>query len=152
LERSASTELADSSAAPAESFAPVQLFDPRADVTTSIRVALRTANRENKRVLLEFGGNTCDTCGRLNAAFTKDGEIASAFQKAFVLVLVDMEANEKLVPRYLQDEIRERVPFLALLNKEGTVLKRRRTDDLGAGSKLDLGKVKEILAQWAPKS
>jgi Thioredoxin-like len=150
-ERPGSSEFADAgTAGPGESITPVRLFDPRADATASLRVALNTANRENKRVLVEFGANTCDSCSRLNAVLTKDAEIAAAFQKAFVLVLIDMEANEKLVSRYLQEELREPVPFLALLNKDGKVLKRRRTDDLEAGSKLDLGKVKEILAQWAP--
>ena len=60
-----------------------------------------------------------------------------------MLVLVDIEANQNLVSRYVPDEVR--VPFLALLNKEGKVLKRRRTAELQEGSKLDVGKVKEFL-------
>jgi hypothetical protein len=125
------------------------LFNPQANATQSIKAALNAANRENKHVLVEFGANECDSCSRLNAAFTKDAEIAATVQKAFVLVLVDIEANEKLVARYVQDELRERVPFLALLDKEGKVLKRRRTDDLEVGSKLDFGKVKQFLQQWS---
>jgi len=118
-------------------------FDPRADAKANIEVALHTASRENKRVLVEFGGSTCDSCSRLNSAIAKDSEIANAFQKAFVLVLVDIEANEKLAARYVRDELRE--PFLALLNKEGKVLRRRRTAELQEGSKLNVGKVKEFL-------
>jgi Thioredoxin-like len=129
---------------PSESFGGTTLsFDPRADARANIEVALHTASRENKRVLVEFGGSTCDSCSRLNSAIAKDSEIANAFQKAFVLVLVDIEANQNLVSRYVQDEVR--VPFLALLNKQGKVLKRRRTADLQEGSKLDVGKVKEFL-------
>ena len=129
---------------PSESFGGTTLsFDPRADAMANIELALHTASRENKRVLVEFGGNTCDSCSRLNTAIAKDSEIASAFQKAFVLVLVDIEANQNLVSRYVPDEVR--VPFLALLNKEGKVLKRRRTAELQEGSKLDVGKVKEFL-------
>jgi hypothetical protein len=134
---------------PAETVAStLPVFDSTVDATVSIKTALKTANRENKRVLVEFGGQQCDSCSRLNAVFTQDTEIAATVRKAFVLVLVDMQANQKLVSRYLEDELRERVPFLALLNKEGKVLKRRRTDDLEAGSKLDRGKVKEFLGQW----
>jgi len=124
------------------------VFDPGADALYSIKSALSTAKRENKRVLVEFGANKCDSCSLLNAAFTQDAEIAAVFQKAFVLVLVDLESNQKVVARYI-DDARERVPFLALLNREGKVLKRQRTDQLGSGSKLDVGKVKEFLHQWA---
>jgi thioredoxin 1 len=135
---------AGSAGSPSESFGGTTLsFDPRADAMANIELALHTASRENKRVLVEFGGNTCDSCSRLNTAIAKDSEIASAFQKAFVLVLVDIEANQNLVSRYVPDEVR--VPFLALLNKEGKVLKRRRTAELQEGSKLDVGKIKEFL-------
>jgi thiol-disulfide isomerase/thioredoxin len=123
------------------------LFDPQADATQSIDAALHTANRENKHVLVEFGANNCDSCNLLHAAFTKDAEIAASFQKSFVLVMVDIDANQDLVSRYVQDQAR--VPFLALLNKEGKILKRRRTDDLEVGSKLDFGKVKAFLQQWS---
>jgi hypothetical protein len=146
----ASSEMIDNR--PPATFQPLgstATFDPNADATYSIKAALSAANRENKRVLVEFGGNRCDSCSLLNAAFTQDAEIAPAVQKSFVLVLVDMESNQKLVSRYVQNEMRAGVPFLALLNKDGKVLKRRRTDDLGAGSKINVGKVKEFLQQWS---
>ena len=148
-ERGPSNEFADArGGSPAESVGSgVSLFDPRANATQSIKAALNMANRENKHVLVEFGGNDCESCNLLHTAFTKDAEIASSFQKAFVLVMVDMQANQNLVSNYVQDEVR--APFLALLNKEGKVVKRRRTDDLGVSSKLDFGKVKAFLAQWS---
>jgi hypothetical protein len=149
------TDRADDSSAlgdagPAEAIRPAgPLFDPSADGALSISSALSTAKREHKHVLVEFGANQCDSCSRLNAAFTQDAEISATVKKAFVFVLVDLDSNQKLVSRYLQDEMRDHVPFLALLNKEGKVLKRQRTDELGAGSKLDVGKVKEFLHQWS---
>ncbi|HET6326924.1 MAG TPA: thioredoxin family protein [Planctomycetaceae bacterium] len=148
-DRAHSTELADGHGS---SFAESaggggSFFDPQANATQTINAALSTANRENKHVLVEFGGNDCESCNLLHTAFTNNAEIASSFQKAFVLVSVDMNANQNLVSSYVQNNVR--APFLALLNKEGKVMKRRRTDDLGAGSKLDVGKVKAFLQQWA---
>jgi Thioredoxin-like len=137
-------------AGPGESIRPAgAFFDPSADGALSISAALSTAKREHKHVLVEFGANQCDSCSLLNAAFTQDAEISATVKKAFVFVLVDIDSNQKLATRYLQNEMRDRVPFLALLNKEGKVLKRQRTDELGAGSKLDVGKVKEFLQQWS---
>jgi thiol-disulfide isomerase/thioredoxin len=145
------TPFADATTSPSapSAVAAEPLFDAQADATVSIDAALQTANRENKRVLVEFGANTCGPCNELHRAFTNDAEIAATFQKAFVLVLVDLDANQKLVSRYVNDGPRQRVPFLALLDKQGNVLKRRRTAELEAGSKLDIGKVKEFLQQWS---
>jgi hypothetical protein len=143
-----STEFGDARGSSlADSGSGGSLFDPQANATQSINAALHAAKRENKHVLVEFGANNCDSCYLLHAAFTKDAEIAASFQRAFVLVLVDIDANQNLVSRYVQDEVR--VPFLALLDKEGKVLKRRRTDELEVGSKLDFGKVKQFLQQWS---
>jgi thiol-disulfide isomerase/thioredoxin len=150
---SRAAELADArSSQSGEATGPAgSFFDSQADATENIDAALKTANRENKHVLVEFGANECESCNQLHAVFTKDSEIADVFQKAFVLVSVDMESNQKLVARYGNAEPQS-APFLALLDKAGNVLKRRKTNDLGAGSKLDLSKVKAFLQQWSSAS
>jgi thiol-disulfide isomerase/thioredoxin len=126
-----------------------EVFDRSADATRNIDTALQTANRENKRVVVEFGANACGSCNQLHSVFTQDSELAAFFQKTFVLVPVDIDANQKLVAQYVSDGPQRRNPFLALLDKHGNVLKRRRTDEFEVGSKLDLGKVKAFLQQWA---
>ena len=126
-----------------------EVFDRSADATRNIDTALQTANRENKRVVVEFGANACGSCNQLHSVFTQDTELAAFFQKAFVLVPVDIDANQKLVAQYVSDGPRRRNPFLALLDKNGNMLKQRRTEEFEVGSKLDLGKVKAFLRQWA---
>jgi thioredoxin 1 len=138
---------AGSAALPNAPSAGGTIFDSQADASRSIDSALKTAKRENKRVLVEFGGNSCESCNELHSVFTQDSEIAGLFQKKFVLVPVDMEANQHLVSRYVADE--SRVPFLALLDKYGNILKRHKTQEFEAGSKLDLGKIKAFLQRWA---
>jgi hypothetical protein len=126
-----------------------EVFDRSADATRNIDTALQTANRENKRVVVEFGANACGSCNQLHSVFTQDGELAAFFQKTFVLVPVDIDANQKLVAQYVSDGPQRRNPFLALLDKNGNVLKQRRTEEFEVGSRLDLGKVKIFLRQWA---
>jgi thiol-disulfide isomerase/thioredoxin len=121
------------------------LFDPKSDATINIAAALKTANRDNKRVLVEFGANTCDSCRRLHDLFTKNAEISAAFHKAFVLVAVDSDANQKLVARFVPDERRHHLPFLALLDKEGKVLRIQGTDAIEDGQNIDIAKVKAFL-------
>jgi thiol-disulfide isomerase/thioredoxin len=148
---SESADLADNrpSALPNAVNAGGEFFDRSADATRSIDTALRTANRENKRVVVEFGANSCGACNQLHSVFTQDSELADFFQKAFVLVPVDIDANQKLVAQYVTNGPQRRNPFLALLDRNGNVLKQRRTEDFEVGSKLDLGKLKTFLRQWA---
>jgi hypothetical protein len=121
------------------------VFDPKADATIIVAAALKTAKRDNKRVLVEFGANTCDSCRRLHDLLTKNPEIAAAFHKAFVLVAVDSDANQKLVARFVTDERRRHHPFLTLLDKEGKVLRIQGTDEIEDGQNIDIAKVKAFL-------
>ena len=56
------------------------------------------------------------------------------------------------VARFVPDEVRPRIPFLTLLDKDGKVLRNQRTNELEDGSKLDLGKVKAFLQQSSPST
>ncbi len=121
------------------------LFDPKSDATFNIAAALKKAKRDNKRVLVEFGANTCDSCRRLHDLFTKNAEISAAFHKAFVLVAVDSDANQKLVARFVPDERRHHLPFLTLLDTDGKVLGIQGTDEIEDGQNIDIDKVKAFL-------
>lgn len=52
--------------------------------------ALAKAKRDDKRVLVQFLGSTCEPCARLNAWLARD-PVADALGKAFVIVRIDAE-------------------------------------------------------------
>ncbi len=138
---------ADTNSANAEALAAQDkaLFDPKFDATIKIVAALKRAARENKRVLVEFGAEQCDSCYRLRDFIAKNAEFAAAFQKDFVLVAVDSTANQKLFDRFVPAKHRHDVPFLTLLDKDGRIVKSQRTTEIAGSRILDIDKVKAFV-------
>jgi thiol:disulfide interchange protein len=66
-----------------------QLYRADANAVADIHRALATANRQHKRVLLDFGGNWCLDCHVLDNAFHQP-RIAPLLNDNFVLVHVDV--------------------------------------------------------------
>src|SRR5690242_15686933 len=55
---------------------PPPIYDEKADGSAAIRAALASAKRENRRVLIQWGGNWCPWCHRLFNQFKADRELA----------------------------------------------------------------------------
>jgi hypothetical protein len=114
---------------------------PQLDATVKISAALKRATRENKQVVLEFGTENCDSCYRLRDFIAKNAEFAAAFQKEFVLVLVDKSANQTLFHRYVPAEHRKDDAFFTLLNKYGQIVKGEKTENVAG---FDINKLKDL--------
>ncbi len=88
-----------------------------------IASALRTAKREHKRVLLDFGGDWCGDCQVLNLYFHQP-ENLPILQKNFVLVDVNVgriDQNLDLGAKYGVN-LKKGVPALAVLDPSGKPL------------------------------
>jgi thiol-disulfide isomerase/thioredoxin len=130
------------------------IYNPKANAKDDIATALLTAKRENKRVLIEFGGNWCVPCFRLYDVFKKHAEVSAIVNKGFVLVLVDADTNPALLERYDEQGERGGVPFLTVLNADGKVLRNENTGELEkkfASGGFDIPKVVVFLRQWSSK-
>jgi quinoprotein glucose dehydrogenase len=126
------------------------IYNEKADAKGDIDTALKVAKRENKRVLLKFGGNWCGWCYKLHDVFTKNPEVAEILDRGFVVVLVDVNGNRKLFDKYAPHEKQPSYPYLVVLDADGKILKDEKTDELEAGPKHDPAKVKAFLVQWSP--
>src|SRR6266704_761205 len=67
------------------------IYDTKADGAKQVADALAVAEREHKRVLLQFGANWCGWCHKLHSLFKSDKDIAAFLQANYVLVLVDVD-------------------------------------------------------------
>ncbi len=67
----------------------VKVYDESADARKQIADALAAAKKDDKRVLIQWGGNWCPWCLRLNVQMHSDGEIAGALSAHYVLIHVD---------------------------------------------------------------
>jgi hypothetical protein len=116
--------------------------DSQLDSTVKIAAALKRASRENKQVVLEFGTEKCESCYRLRDFIAKNAEFAAAFQKDFVLVLVDKAANPALFNRFVPAEHQKDAAFFTLLGKDGQIVKGEKTENVADGAGFDLNKIK----------
>jgi uncharacterized protein YyaL (SSP411 family) len=130
------------------------IYDAKADATEQVRRATALAQRDGRRVLLMFGGDWCGWCHKLHALFASDPAIRRVLSDEYILVMVDTQAPhaEELLAECRGDLTSIGYPFLAVLDGDGKVVTRQRTNSLEEGDHHDPARVKEFLDQWvAPK-
>jgi thioredoxin-related protein len=126
------------------------IYDKNADATAALAKASERANRENKRVLLMFGGDWCGWCHKLHTLFKTDPEIRKLLSYEYELVMVDTKAPnaEKLLEECSKGQTGVGFPFLAVMDGAGKLLVGQKTDPLEEGDHHDPAKVKEFLGKW----
>jgi len=125
------------------------LYDTTADAKEQIAAALKTAQAENKRVILKFGANWCGWCHKLSGVLKTNAELARLVKDNYVLVLIDVDKkhNEDTVKKY-ENPTRHGLPVLVVLDTDGTPLHTQDTGKLEEGDHHDPAKVKEFLEKW----
>ena len=123
-----------------------QTPDPHEQVTT----ALAQAAAENKRLLLDFGGDWCADCLVLDY-YLHQPENAELLARNFILLHVyigeQIDQNLDISARY-NVPVSKGVPALAVLDARGNVLYSQTTGEFGHMRSLDPASVTEFLLRW----
>lgn len=111
-----------------------QIYDEKADAKVQIATALRHAKRDNKRVLIQWGGNWCPWCIRRHELFAADKQIARTLKTEYELVLVDTgqpKAKNVDVAETYQAELKKHgFPYLTVLDADGKLIANQETASL----------------------
>lgn len=72
-------------------------YNENADVRADIKKAVELAKKENKHVMIQFGGNWCPWCIRFHAMINKDHMLDSLVKADYVYVLANVprEKNKR---------------------------------------------------------
>jgi thioredoxin-related protein len=141
---------------PKTTAAPAAIYDTSADARTVVATASAKAKRDNTRVLVMFGFNTCGWCHKLHGLFEKNAEIHKLVHDEYVLAMVDIAAPnadallkecKAALPKDEADKV-VGYPFLAVLDSSGKPVIAQRTDPLEEGDHHDPKKVQEFLAKY----
>src|SRR5580693_9826772 len=72
------------------------VYDEKANAKELIDAALIAAKRENRRVLIQWGGNWCSWCLLLHERFKLDAGLAKTLLYEYDAVLIDSNNNVDL--------------------------------------------------------
>ncbi len=125
------------------------LYPDPALAKPQIAAALKTAAREHKRVLLDFGGNWCADCIVLDMYF-HNAENLPLLEKNFVLVHVNVgeyDANLDVAQKY-EIPLKKGVPAIAVLSDKGKLLYSQRGGEFEAMRRMDASAVTKFLTEW----
>lgn len=126
-------------------------FDPNADPEKDLADAVKKASNENKRILLDVGGEWCIWCHRLDEFIEQDEEIKSFLHSNFVVLKINYSKenkNEKFlsklpkIPGY---------PHFFVLSKKGELFHSQDTGVLESDKGYSKEKFMNFLKEWAPK-
>ncbi len=122
------------------------IYDESMDARAAIEAAVAKAGADNRRVLIQWGGNWCGWCYKLHDLFSTNEEIAQVLQYEYEVVMIDSNTNEALAKS--MDVDFEGVPYLTVLDGSGKKLTDQETGALEIGDRHDPAKVLGFLNKW----
>ena len=139
---------------------PAKPYNESQNARADLKKAVTQAQKENKNILIQFGGNWCSWCMRFHALVNGDPGVDSLMKANFVYMLltVPQEKNKRDYSLFSEFEYPNRFgyPVFVILDKTG---KRLNTQDSDAFEYFnpnvkgyDTTKVKRFLTMWSPKA
>lgn len=105
-------------------------FDPNRNSQADLNSAIEKATKENKRIILDVGGEWCGWCISMDLFFMKNPKLEKLRDKNYVWLKINMSEeneNKEFLSKY--PEI-EGYPHLFILEKDGTFLHSQGTAEL----------------------
>lgn len=132
--------------------AHVKEYDPKRDAAKDIADAVKEAQRGNKNVLVEIGGQWCIWCRYFDKFFADNSTLAQYRDENYVMVKVNFSPenkNEAVISSYGKVP---GYPHLFVLDKHGKLLHSQDTSKLEEGRGYNTTAVATFLKQWSPSS
>jgi thioredoxin-related protein len=126
-------------------------FDPKRDPAKDLSAAIGKAKKENKRIILDVGGEWCGWCKLLDKYFVEKQDIGRYLHDNYVVVKVNFSPeneNKAFLGAYPKIE---GYPHFFVLEKDGKFLHSQNTGELEEGQGYSDEKMMAFLKKWAPK-
>lgn len=140
-------------ASPAETthadFYTVSSYDKSRDPAADLAETITRAGAEDKRVILQVGGDWCGWCARLSKYMSSNDKVRSHLQQNFLVMKVTYPGDhaDAFLAAYPP---RDGYPHLYVLDRNGELLHSQSTSELEKGAGYDEEKVMAFLTEWAP--
>lgn len=136
------------------SFAQNKVYNEDMDAVKQIKTAISQAQKENKFVLCQVGGNWCPWCLRFAELASTNDSIKNVIDKNFIYIHVNYSKGHKNpeAMKMLGNPARFGFPVFVILDNEGKYLHIQNSAYLEEGKGYDVKKVVDFLEHWTPES
>lgn len=125
-------------------------FDPLRNAAEDLKTAIAKAQKENKRIILDIGGEWCVWCIWMDNYFIKNPELTKLRDENFVWLKINMSQeneNKEFLSKYPSIE---GYPHLFVLDGDGAFLHSQGTAELEEGKSYNLQRFTDFLKKWSP--
>ncbi|NOX87916.1 MAG: thioredoxin family protein [Calditrichaeota bacterium] len=136
---------------PLQSYQPVKEFDPNRDPGKDLKEAVAFAQKTDKRIILDVGGNWCIWCRRMDKFIETNADLKSFIEENFIWMKVyygKENRNERFLSRFPKIS---GYPHLFVLESDGSFLYSQNTALLEKDKSYDKTKFFTFLKQWIKK-
>ncbi|HMB24246.1 MAG: thioredoxin family protein [Chloroflexota bacterium] len=112
----------------------VDFYDPAREPAEDLKQAILIAQHENKRIILELGGDWCIWCKHMDDFYAAHSDLLQFRAEHYVLVKVNVSEenmNETFLSQFPEAA---GYPHIYILDRDGTLLHSQNTGDLEDGA------------------
>jgi len=133
-------------------YQPVTKFDPGRDPSADLQTAVTEAQKLDKNIILDVGGDWCIWCHRIDAFIESHKEINDFLHGNYIIMKVNYSPenkNEAFLSGYPKIT---GYPHFFILDKDGKLLHSQDTGKLEEGKDYNPKKFMTFLEVWTPKN
>jgi len=126
-------------------------FDPNSNPFDDLKTAVDSAQKSDKKIILDVGGEWCIWCHRIDAFMHGTVEVKSLIDENYIVVKVNYSKenkNEKFLSNY---PAIEGYPHFFVLDKTGKLLHSQNTGELEENDDYSKEKFLTFLNKWNVK-
>ena len=128
---------------------PPTAFDPARDPARDVAGAVALAKAEDKRVIVDVGGEWCSWCHTMDRFIAANDDLKSLIDARYVWVKVNYSSENKNEAFLSQWPKIEGYPHLFVLDADGKLLHSEDTSELEAGKSYDKAKFLAFAQKWS---
>lgn len=129
-----------------------KIYDTRADAKKDIAEAVEAAQKSNKHIFLQIGGNWCPWCIKFHNFIHNNVELNSFMEDNFEVVKVNYDQNNRQEELLTKLEFPQRFgfPVFVILDGSGKRIHTQNSAFLEKDKNYDKDKTLHFLKNWSP--
>ena len=130
-------------------------YNDKENAEAKIAELVKQAQKENKNIILQAGGNWCIWCLRFNQFVQTTPELKNVVDDNYLYYHLNYSPenkNEKVFAKYDNPGAKFGYPVFIVLDQNGKMIHTQDSAVLEEGKGYSIEKVKAFFTEWAPKS